>query len=127
MYQFKIMKKPNTTPPPSRNAKIFSYVFVAVLIFGLVKCVGSCNDMVAAKPEFDQFSALTAVEMAVKQNLNDPDSYERDDWKAWLTDSTTQQYRIKIDYRAKNAFGGTVKNRVTAEVDSSYLVRLLEN
>lgn len=100
-------------------------VFIGMALI-LGKCVSGCNDTMSQKQVFNELEALTATEMLIKENLNDPDSYDRKDWQAWLQDSLSRRYRVRVTYTAKNALGGVVKQNTLAEVDSTYHVKIIE-
>lgn len=64
-----------------------------------------------------QFSAWDGshrnLERVVKKAMNDPDSYEHDETVYWDKGS---YLIVKMTYRGKNAFGGTVRNFIKAKV-----------
>jgi hypothetical protein len=64
-----------------------------------------------------QFSAWDgshrALEKVIKNGMNDPDSYEHVVTKYW---DRGDHLKIKTTFRGNNAFGGKVKNFVTAKV-----------
>jgi hypothetical protein len=53
------------------------------------------------------------LERFIKEEMNDPDSYEHDNTIYWDKGSYLV---VKTTYRGKNAFGGVVRNFVTAKV-----------
>jgi len=55
------------------------------------------------------------VKEYLKDMMNDPDSFESDKmWIQWKADST---FTVTMTYRGKNAFGGMVLNKCSADVD----------
>ena len=50
----------------------------------------------------------------IKKSMNDPDSYDHVETVYWDKGS---YLIVKTTFRGKNAFGGVVKNSVTAKVD----------
>lgn len=74
---------------------------------------------VARKEQIEaQFSRLDGshIQLArlIKKSMNDPDSYEHDD----TTYSDKGDYlMVRTYFRGRNAFGGMVRNQVTAKVD----------
>ena len=118
--------KNQKTVKHTRASNILGVVIFLLIVFGLAKCVSSCNESANVKRVFDQNDAFVAVEMAVRKNLNDPDSFERVERGAWLQDSASHKYRVRLTYRAKNAFGGVATNNQLFEVDSTYMVKLIE-
>lgn len=54
------------------------------------------------------------LEKLIKQNMNDPDSYEHVETKYWDMDD---HLVVMTTFRGKNAFGGVVKNFIKAKVD----------
>jgi len=65
-----------------------------------------------------QFSAWDGshrnLERVIKKAMNDPDSYEHDKTTYW---DKGDHLVVKTTYRGKNAFGGVVRNYVTAKVN----------
>jgi len=50
----------------------------------------------------------------IKKSMNDPDSYKHVETVHWATDD---HLIVKTTFQEKNAFGGMIKNKVTAKVD----------
>lgn len=50
----------------------------------------------------------------IKKSMNDPSSYEHDETVYW---DKGDHLIVKTTFRGKNAFGGVVKNSITAKVD----------
>lgn len=75
-----------------------------------------------------QFSAWNGahrnLETAVKQAMNDPDSYEHVD--TTYTDRGDHVF-IRMNFRGNNAFGGTVINQVVAKADLDGKIILMES
>jgi hypothetical protein len=54
---------------------------------------------------------------AVKQTLNDPDSFEHDETKTWPVNAEGRN-TILMNFRAKNAFGGTIRVKASGSFDN---------
>jgi len=50
----------------------------------------------------------------IKKSMNDPDSYDHDETVYW---DKGDHLVVRTTFRGKNAFGGVVKNSITAKVD----------
>ncbi len=61
--------------------------------------------------------ALDVLENSVKENMNDPDSYELVNKGYDIKDSANDVVRIQIKFRGKNAFGAKVINVVNGVYD----------
>ena len=75
-----------------------------------------------------QFSAWDGshrqLERYIKQNMNDPDSYEHVETKYW---DMGDHLVVLTKYRGKNAFGGKVLGMTKAEVDmQGNVIRIME-
>jgi len=66
------------------------------------------------------------LERVIKESMNDPDSYEHVKTVYW---DRGDYLIVKTTFRGKNAFGGVVKNSVTAKVglDGQVLQILSQN
>lgn len=65
------------------------------------------------------------LERLINDNLNDPDSYEHD--RTTFSDQESHII-IRMDYRAKNAFGALVKGHVKAKVDiEGNIIEIIES
>ena len=115
----------NKQPQPKLTLKGFFISVILGTVFFLF-CIVKCSQSVAQKPVFDHNEAIMFVEMAVKKNLNDPDSYESVEQKANLLDQASHRYRVKLSYRAKNAFGAVITKTSVYEIDSTYVVIPIE-
>ena len=68
------------------------------------------------KKSFSEWDGTSiALVKSVKDNMNDPASFELVDNKVW--DNGHDTLVVKMKYRGKNAFGGKVTEMVRAEVD----------
>jgi hypothetical protein len=70
--------------------------------------------------EFD--ASVAQVETYLKENLNDPDSYQSISWSAVVKINDTKEvgfpsYQVRHKYRAKNSFGGYVVEEKVFRMD----------
>ena len=54
---------------------------------------------------------------AVKDRLNDPDSFEHDETRTWTVDAKGRN-AVVMSFRAKNAFGGVIRSRAVGSFDN---------
>lgn len=111
-------KKPETPPAVT----VFMLGVMAVVAFWLFGGESE-PDAPAAPPSKEemiaqQFNPMDGghyrLERLIKQNLNDPDSYQHDQTRYTIGDESLTVY---TSYRARNAFGGMVREEVVARVD----------
>jgi hypothetical protein len=61
--------------------------------------------------------SLPGLVKAVKDRLNDPESFAHDDTRVWTVQPDGRN-RIVMDFRAANGFGGTMRYRAEGSFDN---------
>lgn len=95
-----------------------------------VKAMSKEDSTVVRKKKVEKlFSAwdgsLPALVKLTKSNLNDPGSFEHLETNAWDRDSLIV---VKMQYTAKNAFGGRIRGYVMANADlEGNVIKIIES
>lgn len=88
------------------------YIFLLFFIFSIVSC--------SKTPEQ---KACIAVEKYLKQNLDDPKSYEPGAFSIdSVSDTVFKGWKVTHEFRAKNAFGAVIKEEGVFFVDKDFKV-----
>lgn len=116
------MKK--LTKSKIKDLKIVAAILIGIGVFMYYGMTGGFDNKPEIKHETKteliqkQFSAWDGahrgLEKVIKKSMNDPDSYEH--VETYYKDEGTRIF-VSTTFRGKNAFGGIVKNTVTAYVD----------
>ena len=97
----------------------------------LVGCSDYSATSTAAKPctkeawacatEKHEISMRWGCEDAIKAGLKDPRSYQANDVRYWPSMHPNERalVMVKINYSAKNSFGGSVRNNAVCHADAS--------
>lgn len=117
----------------STNSKILKYGCLPIFIFlAVIVIIGSIYDSNKTNKEKEQIEtpklskkdsiklvrdtkitmALDLLENSIKENMNDPESYELVNKGYDIKDSVNNEVHIQIKFRGKNAFGAKVINVV---------------
>jgi hypothetical protein len=97
------------------------YVFVTLFFFvGLYACWPSKDEPKTTREKFEEaFSPVNGRHLklteSVQMNLKDPSSFEHIQTVFY---NNTNYYIVRMQYRAKNSFGGYIVNTATAKVDT---------
>lgn len=108
--------------PKNRVAKIIGAIFLAPMVFGVVVGIVVAVTQIffgpppppPVPPTPKQIAmyhmhpdlAFVRAERYIKENLRDPDSYERIGFKVWVIDTLERKMGVYIHFRARNGFGG---------------------
>ena len=88
---------------------------IAIVLFLTVTNFISCsNGNNGTQINKDPTYAAVRLERYIKENMNDPSSYKRIEYEYRKEEDGTT---IKMRFRGKNAFGGTIMNTVYGKVD----------
>ena len=115
---------------PKSRRRLITTLFLEIAIIAIVLNVATCDFEIEedstdlqcpnvpedkSKGFYLSFDVEWAVTQAIKANLNDPGSYERDGVRAYSVkkrhDGSEYYSQLMVDFRAKNAFGGRVLNQ----------------
>tara|TARA_B100001063_G_C16375712_1_gene362957 strand:+ start:117 stop:503 length:387 start_codon:yes stop_codon:yes gene_type:complete len=66
-----------------------------------------------------ELSMRWGCEKAIKQQLNDPGSYRANAVRYWPSTKEGAKVMVKVDFRARNGFGGYVRNVAACHADTS--------
>jgi hypothetical protein len=117
-------------PPLSVNMNTVGkgFFWSTVVIVGLVAVVISVSSTEGsagasgygrtADCESDEIRSQIVFEDALKSQLRDPDSYRKTSLKS-VYDRKIGQFRVAVEYRAKNGFGGYSLGSAGGNVDPS--------
>lgn len=114
--------------------KTWFKILIAVIVLSAIGKLLSLNNKGekanSLKPEEVKKPSLTMAEVKasryIKEALKDPDSYQKINvssgfLKEYKKDTTAHKYiQVKIQYRAKNSFGGYVVNQQCVILNTEY-------
>lgn len=102
------------TPQEKKRAKInlalLSILALIIIGVGIATCNSEENQEVTPKEvvcndELD--GSVRQVKEYLKDNLNDPSSYDAVEWSPVVQQPETKDFSVRHKYRAKNALGAT--------------------
>ena len=120
-----------------REKKIAKINLVMLSIIGLIiisVCVAKCNsnegqEVIPKEVVFndDWDSSVRQVKEFLKNNLNDPDSYDAVEWSSVAQNPETKDFTVRHKYKAKNAFGATMLYNQVFVMDSTGIVKSVQD
>lgn len=72
-------------------------------------------------------ASVSQVKQFLKDNLNDPDSYESVEWGPVQQQPETKEFFVRHKYRAKNAFGAVMTYNQLFFMDSTGVVQKVQD
>lgn len=122
------------TPQEKKMAKInlilLSILVLIVIGVGFATCNSKEEQDVAPKEvvyndEWD--GAVRQVKEYLKDNLNDPSSYDAVEWSPVIQQPETKDFSVRHKYRAKNAFGTTTLYNQVFIMDSIGIIKSVQD
>ena len=126
------MFKGETSPLPTQMklstlGKLFPVLAVAMVGIGVMQsperytAKAECTkEAWACAAEEHEISMRWDCEDAIKEGLKDPRSYQANDVRYWPSAEVDPALvMVKINYSAKNSFGGSVRNNAVCHADAN--------
>lgn len=119
------------TPQEKKKAKfnliclgIIAAVFIAIFSIGGEE-TETVRNAIVYNNSLD--ASVRQVKEYLKENLNDPKSYESVEWSEVSQHPETKEFIVRHKYRAKNAFGATMTYNQLFTMDSLGVVTGIQN
>ena len=108
------------TPKEKKKARFnlvcFGIIVVALVIICAIGGSSTSEKEVVFNNEMD--ASVKQVKDYLKENLNDPNSYDSVEWSTVVQHPETKEYIVRHKYRAKNAFGAVMSYNQLFTMDS---------
>lgn len=112
------------------NLALLSIIALIIITVGIATC-NSKEDQEATPKEVvynDEWDgAVKQVKDYLKGNLNDPSSYDAVEWSPVVQQPETKDFSVHHKYRAKNAFGATILYNQVFIMDSTGVVKSVQD
>ncbi len=128
-------KKWNEMTPQEKKKAKFNLIcigFIAVIFIGIFAIGGATSETEETKPvaivcNSEWNASVKQVKDYLKENLNDPSSYDPVEWAEVTQHPETKEFIVRHKYRAKNAFGATMTYNQLFTMDSTGIVIGIQN
>lgn len=112
------------------NLALLFFMALIIISIGIATCNSKESQEATPKEvvyndEWD--GSVRQVKEYLKDNLNDPNSYDAVEWSPVIQQPETKDFSVRHKYRAKNAFGATILFNQVFIMDSIGIIKSVQD
>lgn len=109
------------------NLALLSFLTLIIISIGIAtnNSKEATSKEVVYNDEWD--GSVRQVKEYLKDNLNDPSSYDAVEWSPVVQSPETKDFSVRHKYRAKNAFGATILFNQIFIMDSIGIIKSIQD